>query len=113
MQFDHYHHIDEHTVKLLKSILKEQKRIMATLSDISNAVAAQKDVEQSVVTLLQNLSQKIQDAQASNDPSAMDKVVADIQANTKLMADSVAANTPADQNGQAAQAVQQAQSQTA
>lgn len=69
---------------------------MAKLSDISDAVAAQSSVEQSVVTLLQNLSQQIKDAQASNDPAAMDKVVADIQANTKLLSDAVAANTPAD-----------------
>lgn len=68
---------------------------MATLSDIQSAVAAQNTVEQSVVSLLQNLTSEIKAAQASSDPAAMDAVVASIEANTKVLSDAVSANTPA------------------
>lgn len=84
----HHHHYD---IELYKELYK----IMATLKDINDAVTQQSTVEQSVVTLLQNIVQQLKDAQASNDPAALDTVVASIQANTKVLSDAVAANTPA------------------
>jgi uncharacterized coiled-coil protein SlyX len=69
--------------------------IMATLQDISNAVSAETQVDNSIVTLLNGIVQQLKDAQASNDPAAMDAVVASIQANTKILSDAVTANTPA------------------
>lgn len=68
--------------------------IMATLQDISAAVSAETTVDQAVVTLLTNIVAELKAAQASNDPAAMDAVVASIQANTKLLSDAVTANTP-------------------
>lgn len=67
---------------------------MATLSDIQNAVSAETTVDNSIVTLLNNIVAELKAAQATNDPAAMDAVVASIQANTKILSDAVTANTP-------------------
>lgn len=68
---------------------------MASISDVNAAVAAETTVEQSVIALLNGISQQLKDAQASGDPEALDQVVASINANTKALSDAVAANTPA------------------
>jgi hypothetical protein len=82
----------------LKIINRKLDHIMANIQDIQNAVAQQSSVEDSVITMLQNITQQLKDAQASNDPAAMDKVVSDLQANTKRLSDAVAANTPVASN---------------
>lgn len=68
---------------------------MATIQDVSAAVAAESTVDDSIITLLNQIVQQLKDAQASNDPAALDAVVAGIQANTKKLSDAVTANTPA------------------
>ena len=67
---------------------------MATIQDVSAAVAAESSVDDSIITLLNGIVQQLKDAQASNDPAALDLVVAGIQANTKKIQDAVTANTP-------------------
>lgn len=104
MRFEihHFHHPDEDTAErlerieqMLGQILKGEGKIMASISDVNAAVAAQTTVEQSVIALLNGISQQLKDAQASGDPAAIDQVVANINANTKALSDAVAANTPA------------------
>lgn len=68
--------------------------LMATIQDVQAAVAAESTVDDSIVTLLNGIVQQLKDAQASNDPAALDAVVASIQANTKKLSDAVTANTP-------------------
>lgn len=68
---------------------------MATLADITAAVTAEKTVEDSIVQLLAQVVQMLKDAQASNDPAAIQAVIDTITANTKVMADAVVADTPA------------------
>lgn len=81
-------------LNLLIHILNKENLIMATIQDISAAVAAESTVDDSIITLLNQIVQQLKDAQASNDPAAMDAVVASIQANTKKLSDAVTANTP-------------------
>lgn len=66
---------------------------MATIQDINAAVQAQSTVEDSVITLLNQIVLQLKDAVAANDPVALDKVVSDIQSNTKRLSDAVTANT--------------------
>jgi len=66
---------------------------MATMQDVQNAVAAQQTVEDSVITLLNQVAQQVKDAQTTNDPAALDAVVASIQANTDKLSAAVTANT--------------------
>ena len=71
-----------------------EKRGMASLDELKGAVAAQKTVVASVVTLLTEISQKLKDALADDDPAAVAAVVADVQASTQALADAVVAGTP-------------------
>lgn len=75
--------------------LEQGELIMASLADITAAVAAETTVEASVVALLTQLSADLQAALANNDPVAMQAVVDSINANAAAMAAAVAANTPA------------------
>lgn len=85
---------DHHIIRLLHEIIEKEDYIMATINDISAAVAAESTVDDSIVTLLNTIVAELKAAQASSDPAAMDAVVAGIQANTKKITDAVTANTP-------------------
>jgi hypothetical protein len=69
-------------------------QIMATMADIQAAVAAETTVEQSVISLLGQLSSELQAAIAANDPVAMQAVVDSINANSASLAAAVTSNTP-------------------
>ena len=66
---------------------------MATMQDVQTAVAAQRTVEDSVITLLNGVNQQLQAAKAANDPAALDAVITDITTNTRKLSDAVTANT--------------------
>lgn len=68
---------------------------MATIQDLTSHIEAQTSVEDGVITLLQTISQQLKDAQASNDPAAIQAAIDQIDANTKKLSDAVVANTPA------------------
>lgn len=77
----------------LDRLIERQNIIMATMTDLQAAVTRETDAENSVVALLEGISQQLKDAKAANDPAALDKVIADIDANTAKMALAVTANT--------------------
>ena len=64
-----------------------------TLDDLLAKVQAEKTVEDSLMTLLTNVSQQLKDAKS--DPVKIQAIADQIDANTKKMADAVTANTPA------------------
>ncbi len=68
---------------------------MATMQELRDSVQRNTDVDEGVVTLLQGVSQQLKDAQALNDPQAVQDVITQLDANTQRMADAVTANTPA------------------
>jgi hypothetical protein len=76
-------------------VIAQQDSIMATLADITAAVAAERTVEDSIVTLLGTLSADLKAAIAANDPAAMQAVVDTIDANKKVLSDAITTNTPA------------------
>jgi len=76
-------------------ILDRQEIIMATMDDLKAAVTRNTSVDDSVLALLQGISQQLKDAQAANDPQAIADVIAQLDANTQKMTDAVTANTPA------------------
>jgi uncharacterized coiled-coil protein SlyX len=81
-------------IDLLHQILHKENIIMATIQDLTAAVAAESTVDDSIIALLNGIVQQLKDAQASGDPAALDAVVASIQANTAKIQDAVTANTP-------------------
>lgn len=86
---------DVEAVRLLKKILKKEEILMATMQDLQAAVQRNSDVDDSVIVLLNGIVQQLKDAQASNDPQAIQAVIDSLDADTKKMADAVTANTPA------------------
>lgn len=94
MRIDHFLHVDEEVIRLLKLILKKENQIMATLQELTAAVQRNTDVDDSVITLLSGISQQLKDALASNDPAAIQTLITQLDANTQKMADAVTANTP-------------------
>jgi hypothetical protein len=81
--------------KKLNLILDKENKIMATIQELQAAVTRNTDTEDSVIVLLNGLSQQLKDAQASGDPAAIADVVSKIDANTAKLAEAVVANTPA------------------
>ena len=86
---------DLEAVRLLKKILKKEDQLMATMQELQAAVQRNSDVDDSVIVLLNGIVQQLKDAQAANDPAAIQAVIDAIDADTKKMADAVTANTPA------------------
>lgn len=72
-----------------------ENTIMPTMDDLKAAVTRNTSVDDSVLALLQGISQQLKDAQAANDPQAIADVIAQLDANTQKMTDAVTANTPA------------------
>lgn len=104
MRIDIYHHFwpdDEVLDRLdvlsrkLGLVLDKQETIMATMDELKAAVARNTAIDDSVVALLQGISQQLKDALASGNPQAITEVIAQLDANTQKMADAVTANTPA------------------
>lgn len=86
---------DPDVLRLLNKILKKEEQIMATMQDLRSAVERNTSVDDSVLTLLSGISQQLKDAQAQNDPQAIQDVINQLDANTQKMTDAVTANTPA------------------
>jgi hypothetical protein len=80
------------TDKRLLAILQELKMAEATLDDLQTSVAAETTVEQSAMTLLKGLSDKL--TAAGTDPAKITALKNEIDANAQALADAVAANTP-------------------
>ncbi len=86
---------------LLRSLIGKQnlmnaklEKIMATMVDLTAAVARNTSAENSVIELLKGISEKLKEAQAANDPTAIQSVIDQIDANTAAAAAAVVANTP-------------------
>lgn len=77
-------------------LVKKVNKLMATMNDVLAAVERNTSVDDSVLAMLEGLSQQLKDAQASNDPAAMDEVIRKLDANTQKMTEAVSKNTPAE-----------------
>ena len=67
----------------------------AELDALKAAVARDTDVENSAITLLQDLKAALDAAIAANDPAALAALSASLGANSDALAAAVVANTPA------------------
>lgn len=108
MQIHHhhyYHHSPEARCEVMRRLEAMQEQtglilvtlendIMPTMEDLKAAVARNTTVDDSVLALLQGISQQLKDAQAANDPQAITDIIAQLDANTQKMTDAVTANTP-------------------
>lgn len=85
---------ERHLHELLHELNFKVDFIMATLQDILTGVRAESDIDDSIVTLLNNISQQLKSAQATQDPAALQSVIDQIEVNKKKISDAVTANTP-------------------
>lgn len=101
---DHHHHIElspevrrrlDSLSRKLDHILVNQETIMATLADLTAAVARNTDAENAALEYLKGISQQLKDAQANSDPAALDAVIASIDENTAKAAAAIVKNTDA------------------
>lgn len=83
----------EHIHRLLHIILERTAHMSAVTDRLVASVAALTSAENSAITLLGQLSQLIRDN--AEDPTALNKIADDIDANTTAIAAAVVANTPA------------------
>lgn len=83
----------------LAALQQGDSKIVLSLQNLTDAVAAAKTVEDSAITLLNGLTTELQQliAQSGNtvDPAALQAVVDGITAETQTLAAAVTANTPA------------------
>ena len=82
-------------IMLLQRILKGELKIMATVDDVITAVANEKTVVDSAITLLEQLHTMLTAAIASNDPAKVQAVLDAISTQQAALAAAVSANTPA------------------
>ncbi len=82
-------------ISMLQRVLNQETKIMATIADVQASVANETTVVGGVVTLLNQLSDLLKAAIASNDPVALQAVVDSINANATTLAAAVTKNTPA------------------
>lgn len=78
---------------LTQSIHTKINEMTPELQRLTDEVTESKTVQLSAISLLQNLSQLIRDR--ANDPAALNALADSMDADTKALADAVAANTPA------------------
>ncbi len=79
--------------QMVSLVLKHGEHIMATLDDLTAAVAAEDTVIDSAVALIQGMADQLK--AAGTDPVKLQSLQDDITAKTKALADAVSANTPA------------------
>jgi hypothetical protein len=78
----------------LQLINRKLDILMATIQDLTTAVAAESSVDDSIISLLNGIVAQLQAAIATGDPAQLDTVVQGIQANTAKIQAAVVANTP-------------------
>ena len=78
---------------LVGFIVLRQEKIMAKIDDLEAAVSRNASAEESVLTLLQGISQELQ--AAKGDPDKINQLITQLDERTDRLAAAVVANTPA------------------
>lgn len=68
-----------------------------SMQDVVDRVEQENTVIDSVVLLLQDLSQRLKNARQNSDPSVLQSVIDAMDAHRQKLAEAVVANTPADE----------------
>lgn len=79
----------------LQPLLTKVDIVMSTLDDLKAKVAANTQVTQSAVALIQGLKQKLDDAIASGDPAQLQALSDQLGKDDQALADAITTNTPA------------------
>lgn len=81
--------------KLLRQLITIAEALMATIQDLITKVASESTVDDSIITLLNGISQQLKDALAAGGSPAQIQAVSDaLDANIAKIQAAVTANTP-------------------
>jgi alanyl-tRNA synthetase len=87
------------TQATINQLLKQEKILMSALDDLTEQVRQNTNVEQSAVTLIQGIAQKLQDAVSNNDSAALQQLAGQLSSSSAALAAAIAANTPSEGEG--------------
>ena len=82
----------------LTNIKAQEAKQMSALDDLTQAVQATQDLEQSAVKMIQGLAKQITDAVSSNDTAALTALAQQLNSSAAELGAAITANTPADPN---------------
>lgn len=82
----------------LTNVTAQEAKQMSALDDLTSAVQATRDLEQSAVTLIQGLAKQISDAVASNDSAALTSLAQQLNSSAAELGAAITANTASDPN---------------
>jgi hypothetical protein len=85
--------IDWMDARITYLTIREEQHFMAFIDDLEAAVARETTVDDSIVTLLNQIAQALKDAGV--DPARQAAVLASLQSNADKISEAVTANTPA------------------
>lgn len=80
----------------LLALQLQQEYIMGTYKDLGDAIARNTSASSSVLDMLAGIVQQLKDAQAQNDPAAIDEAIKSLDANTNRLAAAAVKSTSAD-----------------
>lgn len=86
------HKLDQ-ILAAVKTLVEEEKEIMADLTALTAQVQQNTEVDASAIVLLNGLSAQI--AQIKNDPVALQALADQLKSSSTSLADAITANTPA------------------
>lgn len=102
MKFEihHHHHFPDELVGMLRTIIRNQEKIMATLDEVLADVTAETTLIASLGTLITGLKDQLAAALADTTlppevQAKVDAIFAAAEANKTALANAVSANTPA------------------
>ena len=86
------HKLDR-VLDLLSMVLKEERKVMAALDDLTAQVAASTTVEESALVLINGIAAKLAAAIAAGNPAALTALQTQLKTSADALAAAVATNT--------------------
>ena len=83
-------------INMLQNVLGQQEYMMGTYKDLGDAIARNSSASDSILQMVTTIVQELKDAQASNDPKAIDTAIANLDANTQRLVAAAVKSTPVD-----------------
>lgn len=99
MKFEIHVHIHHHGVEAaLDTLLTRTLKMSQDIDDLVREVAETQTIQESAITLIVSIKNKLDEAIAANDMTAVRQASADLDAGQQRLADAILANTPQDPN---------------
>lgn len=81
-------------IRLSQQVARLEEMLMTQMDDLRARIARNSSVDDSIITLVQGLSQQLKDALANNDPKAIQDIINTLDQDADRVAKAVTDNTP-------------------